>query len=155
MIATKFRITELSHFALLSEPRIKMILGIPLVETCSATTIYQAKEAYATAEKGSEKQLAALIRWQEIYEWQVNLYSGNEAELKALYFNSPPEQAEARVKALKKLAYFYGYTDTMVYEEQLNGAGNLETALRRSFEFLPPAATFIGPKGKIKLLFLV
>lgn len=152
MTATKFRISELSNFTLLSQPRIKMILGIPLAEKCLAINLYQVKEAYAVAEKGSEKQMAALIRWQEIYDWQVNLYAGNEAELKALYFNSPPEQAEARVKALKQLAYFYGYTNTLVCEEQLNGAADLETALRRSFDFLPPSNTFIGPKGRIKLL---
>jgi len=151
-MSKKFKIAELSNFTLLSEPRIKMLLGIPLTEKCSAITIDQVKQAYLSAEKGSEKQMAALICWKDIYEWQIKFYPSTGDELKVLYYNSPPELSALKIEALKKLAYYYGFTDTMVCEDQLNSASDLETALRRSFDFLPPSAIFVGPKGKIKLI---
>lgn len=143
-------IQKMSEEFHLSPAEIKSLLGISLDEKCRAIEAEQAKTEYSLAPVGSEKKMAALKRWIELFLVDVAAASSEEKATN-LYANSPADSA-AKIEALKKVASFYGVTPETACQSKLNSARYLNEAIRLGFDFMPLGSSIVGPQGKIMLI---
>jgi len=146
-----FDIDGMSKAVFLSPAEIKLILEIPLDEKCEAKEIDEAVRDYCCNPAGSEKKIAALKRWVEIFLINVENIKTKEDALKHYKFY-PESYGIPGKAALTKIASFYGVTKENLGRLKLNLAKTLEEAIEIGFDFLAPGSEFIGPQGKVRLL---
>lgn len=146
---TSFNIEGMSWALSLSPAEIKLRLGIPLDEKCEETETAEARKVFLRAPQGSEKQMAALKRWIELFLKEIETVD-SLPKLVAMHRHAPRDHT-AETVVLKKIAALYGFQETDIYQKPLLAAANLEEALRLGFDLLPLGIRLTGPKGKLML----
>lgn len=142
----------LSELTRLSPAEIKLQLGIPLNLKSRASSIIQARENYKLSLPGSERQMAELKRWEELFLIDLQACASLEESIDLRKHEYVPETTSAQLEFLKKVATFFNVNFASACLEKMYQAGSLEKAIELGFEYLSLGRRFVGPQGKLILL---